>query len=316
MWKIESALVPLDGTSHGKAALGVARSLINDASQTHLLHVLRELDPHLRAVLFPYSPLGEDEPAILDELRRNGARHIIDTLQLKDAQTEMLDVVFGNEPDQILEASTRRGVDLIVSSSHGASGARIDLGSVTSRILSSATVPVWISRALGSKSHVESILVATDLTDAASEVLDVACALAMKLGATLEVLTVIPDPFAQDDLELLKNSLRVDKKQIASKSKDRIDALYERALQKLQPAHPEKEKIAELLSRRRIVMGRPHEEIIRRAEGVDLVVIGRQSPGSGLMRCGSVAHAVARGVSSDVIVVPVDPNPTQVEDPI
>jgi len=311
MWKIESALVPVDGTPHGKAALAVARSLVNDASQTHLLHVLRDLEPHVRAVLFPYAPLGEDEPAILDELRRNGARHIIESLSLKDAQTEMLDVVFGNEPERILEASTRRGVDILICSSHGDGGARMDLGSVTARILGSATVPVWISRSFGSKGRVESILVATDLTDAASEVLDAACALAMKLEATLEVLTVIPDPLAQDDLGLLKSSLRVDKKQIATKSKERIDALYERTLQKLRPAHPEKEKIAELLSRRRIVMGRPHEEIIRRAEGFDLVVIGRQSPGSGVMRCGSVAHAVARGVSSDVLMVPVDPNPTQ-----
>jgi nucleotide-binding universal stress UspA family protein len=315
MWKVESALVPLDGSPKAKYALGIARAVVGDPSQIHLVHALAELEPHLRHVLFPYAPLGEDEPAILDELRRAAAHHVIERLGLSDAQSEMLDVHFGRCADVILNAITHKAIDLVVVNAFAHEAHPNALGSVTQRLLRSSPVPVWVARDPDGKKSVESIVVATDLTRPAAHVLDVACVLAMQLGASLEVVHVIPDPFVQDDHELLKASIRLDKKQLAQRSRDRIDALFERALEPIKPAHPDKEKITQLLSKRRILIGRPHVEVLKAAEDADLLIVGRQSPHPSTMtRLGSVADQIARQASCDVLVVPVNAEATLAED--
>jgi nucleotide-binding universal stress UspA family protein len=304
MWKFESALVPLDGTHHGKAALGVARTLV-DGQSTHLIHVLDEIAPHIRRALFPYAPLGEDEPLILDEMRRLAAEHLADALKLKDAQLERLDIVFGRPADQIAEHAIKRDADLVICGAFGQWGARpAALGSVTSGVVAQSTVPVWVARDYGAKRQVNSILVAVDLSPATSDLLTKAASLAIKLDATLEILHVIPDPLTQDDQELVKQTLRVDKRQIISKSKEKVDALFERILQKVEVPFPEKERVQTLLSQRRIVFGRPSQEVVSRAQEVDLVVLGRQSGDTSKIRIGSVAQAVLNEAASDILISP------------
>ena len=68
MYKFENIFVPVDFSSASTNALKVGQSLLATGGQMHVTHVLPRLPDHVRAALFPYAPLGEDEPEFEWEL--------------------------------------------------------------------------------------------------------------------------------------------------------------------------------------------------------------------------------------------------------
>lgn len=91
---------------------------------------------------------------VLSNLRQEG-RNLFEraTARLPSTKTAWQFLKEGKPADQIVEAASEWGADLIVIGSHGRSGVpRLFLGSVAEKVLHSATCPVLVVKAAVAKS--------------------------------------------------------------------------------------------------------------------------------------------------------------------
>ncbi len=122
-------------------------------------------------------------------------------------------IVEAHPVDAILQAAVQEQADLIVMGTHGRTGwQRFTLGSVTERVVRSATVPVFVVRQKEREfidvSHPEAmpriqrILCPVNFTPVAQQALHYAAAIAARFGAKVTALHI--DEHAHPDLEQLK----------------------------------------------------------------------------------------------------------------
>ncbi len=137
-------VVPYDFSEQSGQALQVARDLVADLTQIHVIHVL----PILTVA----------EPGMVWDVVDNQAR-------MKDAERGFRDgfapspfqkadftVVFGDPGREIVAFAERQKADLIVMPSHGRSGvSRLLIGSVAERVVRLAHCPVLVLRGISVK---------------------------------------------------------------------------------------------------------------------------------------------------------------------
>ena len=149
----EKILIPLDGSRVGEAALSVIEELISKFSpelkvEVILLRVITSLTHWVVAgeasapVSYTERELDFIQQSDLDYLEKTGA-----ALRNKGV-TVVTRVSTGNAAEEILKAADEIGADMIAMSTHGRSGfSRLAFGSVTSKILRAASIPVLTVRA-------------------------------------------------------------------------------------------------------------------------------------------------------------------------
>ncbi|MCA9878119.1 MAG: universal stress protein [Thermomicrobiales bacterium] len=147
-----SLLVPLDGSPEAEQALPYAQALLPSGGQIRLFRVVPGLEmllanePALTELQWVLAPAPEatrnaDLSAVQADLDRIGAR-------IGDSQvTWSAEVVEGDPATQLLQAIARRGVDLVVMTTHGRGAlGRAVFGSVADRVVRTSPVPVLLVR--------------------------------------------------------------------------------------------------------------------------------------------------------------------------
>lgn len=193
----------------------------------------------------------------------------------------------GTPAVEILALAARRHADLIVMSSHGASGVRkLFFGSTTERVLRETTVPVLVTPGAGRgparlsdvRESVRRILAPVDLSDASARQVRLANAVAAALGLPLLLLHVV-EPFRSTRTGF-RHGLNVD-----GERRDRAERALDTMLATLEGS-PRVESL--------VVFGEPSEEIAKVAHDRDagLIVIGLHASPLRGPRMGSVTYRV------------------------
>ena len=183
------------------------------------------------------------------------------------------------------------------------------LGRVAQRVLHSSAQPVWVLT--GSEPQKPSkLLVAVDLTEASHHLFEVAARLALRLGAEVEAIHVIPDPHAADHTQLLATALPNDPAKLAKQLRDRVEAHFDGVYRKVEVAFADAAQLVPMMKKRRVVVGDPPAAIIAHAEaiGADVIVAGNHRPTTaaigGHVGLGRVVRAIVQRAPSHVVVVP------------
>lgn len=320
MFSIERIFVPLDMSSASKTALELALTLGQPHPQLHVAHVLEAWRAYQRRVLFPYAALGEDDVEFEHELCEV-ARDLITAHYDLDERTlgAPMAVRMGQLRQELPAMLSRIDADLIVMGAFGEGGVSPEsLGSTATTIVRHAIQPTLLVREYTHKPQIKSIICALDLSPQSSEVLKAALGLAVRAEADLEIIYVLPDPLAQDTNNLLRSQLKFNRKQLIDKSKDKIDALFERALQSIEIPFPHRATVEKLWQRRRILCGDPSKEIIAHADasGADVIVVGsRNIQNSPNHQLGQVCWSITRRATCHVLVVPLEQSASLLEEP-
>lgn len=131
-------LVPLDGSELAEQALPVAEKALNPGGELLLCRVLLS-GPMLGWEPIPVESMLEKERAL--------AQEYLDSVGHKLSAPVRKLVQEGPVPEAILNAIENEGVELVVLSSHGRSGAsRWFLGSVAERLVRVARCPVLVCK--------------------------------------------------------------------------------------------------------------------------------------------------------------------------
>lgn len=309
MYDINYIAVPLDFSRASRAALALARSVRARDTTVSAVHVVEKWPAFMEQVLFPYAPLGEDAPEIerdLVEAARHALRSYHDLGDDEDGPEPEL--LYGPLKSTLVDYIRQSPSQLLIAGAFGEGGPMPDsLGSVAERLLLSTGRPTLLVRGLDQKPTVKKLLVALDLAEGGQRVFEVAVGLAQLTGAELEIIHVVPDPLRDDQGNVLAPILNFDRRKAASRSRDRVEALFERLFRAVQPAFADEVEVRELAHKRRVTIGDPATEIVAYAEktGADTVVVGSQNPTRLTSHLGRVAATVARRTPTHVCVVPI-----------
>jgi nucleotide-binding universal stress UspA family protein len=153
--KIDTILVPLDGSRVAEAALMPAVDLAREVHAKVVL--LRAAEAHPLTM----ADLVESQVAVMGEAQDYLAAARARVMAAGVADVEV-SVWYGAPVESIVAAARFRDADLIVMSSHGRSGvARLVMGSVTERVLRATTVPILVIRPDGTPLEASSVGSAT-----------------------------------------------------------------------------------------------------------------------------------------------------------
>lgn len=322
MYRVEQVLVPVDFSSSSRSALEFARNLSSESPLVQLVHVVEQLAPYVRNILFPYAALGEDEVEFEHEILGEAYEHLLryfridkkaakgfvgePIVRMGAVNTLLRDIVFSVDSD------------LIVMGAFGEGGMHPDaLGSTTERLLRTVTQPIVMVRDFESSPRIGHIVVAVDLTPGSVHVFSRAVGLALQTGATLETVFVLPSPFINDTNNLLSSNIKFNASHVLNRSEDKIDALFERLRQQVHVPFPLKAEAARAMETRSVLVGDPATEIVRHAyeKQADLVVVGSYGAHNRAAHTlGRVAWTVARRSPTHVMVVPPAAETTRLGD--
>lgn len=210
-----------------------------------------------------------------------------------------LDVATGKPAPEILRVASLRHADLIVMSTHGATGAsKLFFGSTTERLLRETTIPVLVTPAEDpgpanledAKRIICSVLVPVDLTAATLRQVQIARGIAEALGVPLVLAHVLQPLHGYTHHHGLVS--RID-------TMRRLET--DRALDELRTAGPPHVQPEIVLA-----SGDPAVEIARiaRERNAGVVVMGLHSSPGGGPRMGSVTYRVLCQIPTLVLAVP------------
>ncbi len=186
----DSILVPTDGSDHAVRAALHAEYLADAFEAT--VSLLNVVDVDAEAGPFSAGGVGDD---FLDRLEADGRDTIRETERAIDAAAGRTEVVVGRPAETILDHTDQHGVDLVVMGTQGRTGLpRYVVGSVAERVLALAETPVITTRATDGDQPVEGydeILAPTDGSEAASEAVDHAVAVAEQSGGRVHAVHVV-----------------------------------------------------------------------------------------------------------------------------
>lgn len=282
-------LVPIDFSSHSRAALQRAAAIaLACGADLRLIHALH-LPPV--AIDFVYSE------AIWSDLRRAVEIQLQSIVRgLEDRGLHVSACIEEQDAaDAIRVASRAADVEMIVMGSHGCRGLdRLLLGSVAERTLHGAAVPVLIVREDEGEAAkpIRSILFATDFSNDSERAETSVTRLARVLGCEVEVFHAIQEtavlfaPYAVKGYPRAELELR-----------EGATLRMEGCLKRFQDAG--------VTARSKIVYGFASEEILKRAEFIDVQLIAMGTRGyAGLRRyrLGSVSQRVLRDAPCNVLI--------------
>ncbi|WP_243637863.1 universal stress protein [Natrarchaeobius oligotrophus] len=301
---LDTLLIPTDGSDPAENAARRGFDLASSLDAN--VHVLSVADSSV-ATGAGYSG---DSPSIRNRLRE---RAEVRAASLRDDAIERgLDATAavrdGIPADEIVDYADERTIDAIVVGTSGRGGvARAIVGSVADKVVRTASVPVvTITSSAADRAEratgIDSILLPTDGSEAATEALERGRSLAAQLEATVHLLSVVDDDLANalgdasgDDV-----GSETDRRASAQSHLEGIAAdVRSRGLEAVTAT----------------TKGRPSEEIVEYADenGVDVIAMGTHGRG-GFERLlvGSVTDRVIRTAS--VPVFTVRPNAANAED--
>jgi nucleotide-binding universal stress UspA family protein len=164
-------------------------------------------------------------------------------------------VVVGYPPEEILKYIDQNEIDIVMLSTHGRSGIRAwDLGSVASKVIHAAKIPVWLvpselrEEVISDKIPMRTMVIPLDGSKLSEQVIPHAINIAKQRGAESEMVLVFVDndivgvPMNQEALNLRKENLAV--------------------MQKYLDTKVEEIKAAGIQARSKILTGNPAEAII------------------------------------------------------
>ncbi len=305
MFDIDYILVPVDFSRSSRAARAVAEGLAAPGTHTEFVHVVDRWPRYMETVLFPYAPLGEDAPEIEHELVQVARDAVTSHFELPEDVEPT--VVYGPVKERLVAHARSTAANLVVMGAFGEGGVQPDsVGSVTERLVRDASSTTMVVRD-STPAEISKIIVALDLGEASTRVLDVALGLALRTEAELELMYVIPDPLAHDTNQILASALAVDPQKVTSRSRDRIEAMFERTTAGIEPGYSEQTAVGELLRSRKVTMGPIAEKIVARAveTDADLIVVGARDATGRRGGLGSVPSTLLRRATCHVAVVPI-----------
>lgn len=197
---IHRILLPID---FSQAARSIA-PFVHSMAQRHkagvtLIHVIQPAPPIFGGIGAD-GGMGAVSPDVFDyEPSREAIRlHLAEFAAAEMPNTDIFIVVeIGDPASVIAEYAQENAVDLICMSTHG-HGAfrRALLGSVTSKVLHDAKIPVWMSAHATEATHrahpePRHIVVAVDVDASARETLNAAVAIAKETNATVDLVTAV-----------------------------------------------------------------------------------------------------------------------------
>jgi nucleotide-binding universal stress UspA family protein len=229
-----------------------------------------------------------------DSLRQFGAEAVSAGVMAEVAVRQ------GSVAREILAETTRTQADLLVLGSHGRHGfQRLVLGSVTTKILHTATCPVLVvppGAPPSAEQPFRTILCPTDFSAAGNAALAFARVMAAPGDTTtLVLLHVVEWPFGEATGEDAVSELR---RSLESQGQEQLEHLA--ATQSLVSPAPDIQTV--------VAAGKPAREIcaLARSKGVDLIVMGVTGRGAiDLALLGSTTHQVVRSAPCPVLSVPL-----------
>ena len=283
----EEILVPTDGSEGATAALEHALEVAEAAGATvHALFVVDTTRDGLRP----------DDDDVIDVFDERGGEIVAEAAErAAEHGVAVVEAVEHGDPHEtILAYAEEASVDLIVMGTHGRRGLRrLFLGSVTERVVRTATVPVLTVRETTVDARTfpyEDVLVAIDGSECATAALERASELAAEHGATLHVLSVVDVTAAGTEVASgqLLEALESDARGVVE---DAAANARERGVESVVTA-------VEVGSVSRAITGYADEE------GIDLAVVGTHGRrGVNRYVMGSVAELVVRTASCPVLTV-------------
>jgi len=298
MFELTSIHVPVDFSRGSHAAMAFARHLTAEGGGRLIAtHVIPPLLRYLRATLFPYAALGEDELAIMAEVQVNARAAVQRFLKLEDfalsvgdAEAEegahVLDVLAADETSNVAQHLLGRlsetSAELMVAGLHGEGESSPGIaGSVAMRLAAESTRPIVFVRPVDRGRAVRKVLVALDMDMEGARIYAVALGMALRLGADLTVLTVIPDPLARDVTGVLGNTVEVKADALAKRGRKETAKLMARFRSTLEVPFSSKAALDRTKIEDVVVVGDPEMTILAWAteHDVDLIVVGRHGEG-------------------------------------
>jgi len=311
---MNTILVPLDGSALAEQILPYVRGLAPSLSaRVCLLRVLAdEENDNLVAdgIMWAYG-IGDPPEAhrertqrLWDALRERAAGYLATVaMQLQDAGLDIETMVRIGPPDEnIVEAARSQHATLIAMVTHGYGALRRwTLGSVTDKVVHSATTPVFIVRGVAPASHdlaLKRILVPLDGSELAKQALPLAAELATCANAELILLEAVAPT-----IEAYPGFRPVGRPQ--SQLADVLIAQRHQATKELDTLAGELRR-QHLSVKVAVVNGHAAEVIIDEAarRGADLIVMATHGY-SGLRRwaMGSVADKVLHATTTPLVLV-------------
>lgn len=281
-------LFPTDGSEGAKTVRDHVYDLAEHQDAT--VHILNVADTTAMSVT-------RVEGEVTDALEHQGEQIVQEVAAAAADQgiNTVTEVLQGGVPETIVEYVDEYGMDLVIMPTRGRTGLnRLLLGSVTDRVIRSASVPVLTVNPEADRLHFpyRDVLVPTDGSETADKALECGVNIVNTCGATLHLLSIVNVPRLGVDI-----------------SSDRqIDVLEERAAEVIDEAtaYAERESVTSVdgtVEHGSVL----HQEILSYVEAHDvgLIVIGTHGR-TGLDRylVGSVAAKVVRTAPVPVMTVP------------
>lgn len=142
---INRVLVPLDGSQLAEKALPVARQVVQSGGEIILMTAAHDAVPLIN--LDPDAPAASEDAAYVQSAAPRAQEYLEHTgknLQLQGYQVS-IEVVGGEPPEAIVQVAEQRRVEMIIMSTHGRSGlSRVLFGSITLKVLETASMPVLV----------------------------------------------------------------------------------------------------------------------------------------------------------------------------
>lgn len=276
----DTIVVPTDGSDLSERALDRAVALA-DGATVHVVHVVT-----------PAAFSTVEGGTILELLEADGRELVGAAAERTRGACEVETAVLAGSPHRaIVDHAADVGADLIVMGTHGRTGlAHVALGSVTERVVRSASVPVMtVGPEAPATGTYDDVLVPTDGSEAAMAALPHTLAFASRYDATLHALSVV-DVRGYGVGESMPGFV------------GDLDEEHEAAVAAIAEWAPDGHSVVTEIRR-----GVPHVEICSYVDDrdVDLVTMGTHGR-SGLERLvlGSVTARVVRSSSAPVLAVP------------
>lgn len=311
MFELSTILSPVDLSDGSRSAVGVARFLskIYDAT-LRSTYVVPSLSPLVKQVLFPYAALGEDLPEFELELLTAAKERLaafFEASSPNEGKPLNPHVICAPVTKGVLEEIQRVGPDLVVLGAHG-NGTRHtgQLGSTVSRVLHEWSGPILLAKDIGSAGNLRHVVVATDFSRGASELLRTAVGVALTAEADLTVVAVIADPKLADPGGLLRGALRINDKDLQSSGRNNARKHFERIFSEMEIPFPLREAFSTLKPRLTVRYGDPCAEVSRVVSALDdvLLIVARAERSDETCKgVGRTAGAIAKTVPSHVLLV-------------
>lgn len=137
-------VIPYDFSEQSAQAIEIARELVADQTNVHVIHVLQTITVSDPGMVW--------DVVDNDARKRDAEREFRKRFATSPLQKSDLHICFGDPGQEIAAFAERLKADLIVMPSHGRSGlTRLLIGSVAERVVRLAHCPVLVLRGLSGK---------------------------------------------------------------------------------------------------------------------------------------------------------------------